>query len=324
MKNDNRFIVVFFVILSALLGYSLFENAQKDLIIKQVDDKNILLTNQLDTLKRLADSLSRGQLINFVIAPEEKISFCDTVFSMENEFIRERLQTEIAFLLQRQHFLLLSWLRYGRYSYLFETELDTAGLPQDLKYLSILESGLDPIIVSVAKAVGLWQFVELTARRYNLSVKRGFDMRRDPIAATKAAVKHLSDLYNGNKSWPITLACYNAGSDKIQKQMLEQKTDNYFVLRLPMETRRYFFLVIAIKVIFSQPDRFLPGLIEIKKYDSIFTKMVKINIKLEKNIKVDDLAKLVKVDPLIFMETNPSFTGDLVVKGNYQINVVTK
>ncbi|MBU1039353.1 lytic transglycosylase domain-containing protein [Patescibacteria group bacterium] len=324
MKNDNRFIIVFFVVLSAWLGYSLVKNTEKDLIIRQLDKQNSILISQLDGAKSLADSLSRGQLINFVINPEEKILFCDSLFTMQNEFIRERLQTEITFLLQRQQFLLLSWLRSGRYFDLFENELTVAGLSQDLKYLALLESGLDPSIISVAKAVGLWQFIESTGRKYNLPVKQGLDMRRDPIAATKAAVKHLADLYQANKSWPITLACYNAGSARVQKQMLEQKTDNYFVLRLPNETRRYFFLIMAVKLIFSQPDRFLPGLIDVQKYDSLFKRIAKVSIKLEKNIKIDDLAKLVKVDPLIFMETNPSFTGNLVVKGNHRINVVVK
>ena len=322
MKDSKISNLVIFVIifLSVILVYVLI---QQNKIEKLYKERNYLV-RQRDSLKILSDKLSRGQMINFVISENEKIIFCDSNFSMKNEYIRERLQNEITFLLQHQQFLIMLWLRSGRYFPLFESELDVVKMPHDIEFVSLLESGLDPVATSTAKAVGLWQFIQSTGQRYGLSMKNGIDLRRDPGSATKAAVKYLSDLYVRYHSWLLALAAYNCGESRVDQQIREQKTNNYFVLHLPSETRRYVYLVVALKLIFTQPDRFLPGIASVKRYDSITEKIIKVSVEVKKNIKVKDLANLVGVDQLSFSEANPAVVGKVITNGKYTFNIIRK
>jgi membrane-bound lytic murein transglycosylase D len=141
------------------------------------------------------------------------------------------------------------WLaREGRYRDLILTELEAAGLPEELLYLSMLESGFSPTAVSRAGAVGLWQFMPATGRESGLRIDDWVDERRDPIAATRAAVGHLTYLYAQLDDWALAAAAYNAGLGRVRRTRGDSHA-GYFDLtlsgRLPAETRNYVPLILA-------------------------------------------------------------------------------
>jgi membrane-bound lytic murein transglycosylase D len=141
------------------------------------------------------------------------------------------------------------WLvREGRYRDLILTELEAAGLPEELLYLAMLESGFSPTAVSRAGAVGLWQFMPATGRESGLRVDDWVDERRDPIAATHAAIGHLSYLYGQLNDWALAAAAYNAGLGRVRRTRGDSEA-GYFDLtlsgRLPAETRSYVPLILA-------------------------------------------------------------------------------
>lgn len=125
---------------------------------------------------------------------------------------------------------------------IFEHYLQIYGLPDELKYLPLIESSLRPYAVSTAGAVGLWQFMSPTARQYGLRIDRNVDERRDPYKATEAAVKFLASLYERFGSWELALAAYNCGGGRVNKAIrYAGGSKNYWKVRqfLPRETRNY-------------------------------------------------------------------------------------
>ncbi len=128
-------------------------------------------------------------------------------------------------------------------------ELRDAGLPQDLVYLAMIESGFHPAAVSHAGAAGMWQFMAPTARMSGLRVDDWVDERREPEAATHAAIRHLSDLYKATGDWALSAAAYNAGLGRVTRAVAGEGERDYFSLslagRLPRETREYVPIMLA-------------------------------------------------------------------------------
>lgn len=154
-----------------------------------------------------------------------------------------------------------NWLaRSGRYAPMMRQQLAEAGLPQDLVYLSMIESGFKPNAYSTAKAVGLWQFMRPTAKRFGLQVTSYIDERRDPMLSTKAAIEYLSTLYSQFGSWNMAIAAYNAGEGKISKGLQKYDCKNFWDLAeedyLALETKRYVPQLIAAIIIAKSPKEF--------------------------------------------------------------------
>ena len=105
----------------------------------------------------------------------------------------------------------------GRATFLFEETLDRHGLPLELKYLAVVESGLNPMARSHAGARGLWQFMYATAKYQGLRIDSYIDERRDPVRSTEAAYKYLSRLYSLYDDWYLALAAYNAGPGNVNR-----------------------------------------------------------------------------------------------------------
>ena len=132
--------------------------------------------------------------------------------------------------------------RQALYFPLFEKYLKKYGLPDELKYLAIIESGLNPKAVSRARAVGLWQFMSPTGRHYGLNHDWYIDDRMDPEKSTEAACRYLRDLYGMFRNWELALASYNAGPGNVKKAIRRsgyKKTFWEVYNWLPRETRSY-------------------------------------------------------------------------------------
>lgn len=159
----------------------------------------------------------------------------------------------------QQRKVFAGWLtRSGRYMPMIRKELAAAGLPQDLAYLAMIESGFKPNAFSTAKATGLWQFMAPTAGRFGLQINSYVDERRDAQRSTKAAVEYLSTLYNQFGKWYVTVAAYNAGEGRINNGLQKYNCDSFWDLAkedyLPLETKRYVPQLIAAIMIAKYPQ----------------------------------------------------------------------
>ncbi|MBM9519986.1 LysM peptidoglycan-binding domain-containing protein [Desulforhopalus vacuolatus] len=150
--------------------------------------------------------------------------------------------------------------RSGRYLEMMEKEFAACGIPTDLAYLSMVESGFNPVARSQANAVGLWQFIASTGRMYNLNVTKWIDERRNVKKSTHAAASYLGDLYRDFGDWHLAVAAYNAGPGKIHRGMRKYGVNNFWPLaatnHLQMETKRYVPKLIATIIIARNPEKY--------------------------------------------------------------------
>ncbi len=150
--------------------------------------------------------------------------------------------------------------RAGRYEGMMRAVFRDAGLPEDLVYISLIESGFSPRAYSRARAVGLWQFISSTARLYDLRITYWVDERRDPILATKAAAAHLKDLYEEFGSWYLAAAAYNGGANRVRRSIRRSGSDDFWTLArrryFRRETRNYVPKLIAAALIAKQPEKY--------------------------------------------------------------------
>ena len=150
--------------------------------------------------------------------------------------------------------------RAGRYEEMIRRKLRVAGLPQDLLYLALIESGMNPNAYSRARAAGMWQFIRGTARLYGLEVSYWVDERRDPEKATDAAIAFLSDLYDEFGSWYLAAAAYNGGPGRIRRGIARTGSTDFWELAdrrtLRRETRNYVPKLVAAAIIGHDPARY--------------------------------------------------------------------
>jgi membrane-bound lytic murein transglycosylase D len=160
---------------------------------------------------------------------------------------------------QRNYFK--KWLaRSGKYVPGIHRELKKAGLPEDLAYLAMIESGFNPSAYSHAHAAGLWQFIKGTGRHYGLRIDTWVDERRNPEKATLAAIAYLNTLHNEFGDWYLAVAAYNAGEGKIARAIKRYKTRDFWELAqhkyLRIETKRYVPKLIAAIMIAREPAKY--------------------------------------------------------------------
>ena len=209
-------------------------------------------------LGRIAEALPPGEAVDPAELAAAAASEADwevlhgEIHPLENRDVQRWLQyfqTDGRDVFQR-------WLgRKPRYDALFRDAFARYGLPPELAYHAMIESGFSPSAYSWAHAVGLWQFVRSTGLRYGLRSDWWVDERRDPWAATDAAARYLRDLYVEFEDWELALAAYNVGEGRVRSQVRRQKTRDFWQLRLPRETRNHVPKFYAALILGSDPGR---------------------------------------------------------------------
>lgn len=181
-----------------------------------------------------------------------ELNFAGEAVPLEKSEVFERMDRELLVNTYWQSNGLLLIKRANKYFPIIEPILKQYNIPDDFKYLAVIESGLTQA-VSSARAVGFWQILKNTAKELGLEVNKNVDERYHIEKATHAACKYLLKSKNRFGTWTLAAAAYNAGNGGIQKRLDEQKVKTYYDLLLGQETGRYVFRIIAIKQILSNP-----------------------------------------------------------------------
>jgi soluble lytic murein transglycosylase-like protein len=164
-----------------------------------------------------------------------RLEFAGEIVPLAQWDVAERLEREFLLSLGNPAQVVLWLKRSARYFPYIERQLSRAGLPDDLKYVAVIESALLPSAYSHASALGIWQFIASTAKRYGLAVTSGWDERRNPERSTAAALALLRELRQRFNDWPLALAAYNAGEARIEQAMRHQGVSSYYQLALSDE-----------------------------------------------------------------------------------------
>ena len=184
------------------------------------------------------------------------IEFCDRKIALDRLDMRERFDREINSFTYFHSSTLMYIKKANRYFPIIEPILKKHDIPDDFKYLCVIESGLDTRAVSPVKATGLWQFMEGTAKSYGLEIREGVDERYHIEKSTDAACRYFRDAYRRYGDWVNVAASYNAGTARISNELEKQQVESAFDLLLVPETSRYVFRMMAIKEIFTRPDEY--------------------------------------------------------------------
>ena len=169
--------------------------------------------------------------------------------------VRERLDRELHINVYWHSSTIFLLKRARRWLPQISTILEKHGIPEDFKYVAVIESGLSNV-TSPSDAVGFWQFVEGTGKEYGLEINKYVDERYDPLKATEAACLYLKDAHERFQNWTNVAASYNRGMNGLRRAIENQQTDNYYDLYLNSETSRYMFRVLACKEIFEHPEKY--------------------------------------------------------------------
>ncbi len=216
--------------------------------------------------------------------------------------------------------------RSGRYEGMIRSKLRERGMPEDLLYLSMIESGLlNPNAYSHARAAGLWQFIADTGRRYGLRVDEYVDERRDPEKSTDAALRYLTDLHNEFGSWYLAAAAYNTGEGRVRRVMREVtgstrgRDEDFWRIRrrLPAETREYVPLMVAAALVGKEPHKY--ELDHVKRWLPVETD--KVEVPSGTSLKV--VAKAVGVDEKELRALNPHLVRGITPPGKkpYEVRI---
>jgi hypothetical protein len=184
-----------------------------------------------------------------------EVAFAGEVVPIERYDVREALDRELLVNVYWQSNLLLYCKRAHRWFPVIEPILKANGVPEDFKYLALIESGLMNV-TSPAKASGFWQFMKETGIHFGLEINEDVDERYHLEKATEAACKYLKSSYKQHKSWVLAAAAYNMGDGGVKKNTAKQQNSSYWDLQLNEETARYVYRILAAKIIFSDPQQY--------------------------------------------------------------------
>jgi len=251
------------------------------------------------------------------IAPP--LDFCGEPVPLDHPEVAERLEAELLLMTWNRPQVILWLKRAGRYFPEIEAILEQEGLPEDLKYLAVIESGLRPHAGSSAGAVGYWQFIRATALRYGLAVDNRKDLRRNLEASTRAAARYFKDLYAQFGSWHLAAAAYNMGEQGVAAEMLAQEVDDYYRLYLHLETQRYVPKAVAAKLIMSDPRRFGFRLGPQDLYAPYETETVDVTLAEETPLQL--LARAAGCDFKAIKDLNPELRGHYLAAGRHELKV---
>jgi membrane-bound lytic murein transglycosylase D len=246
-------------------------------------------------------------------------AFCGEPVPKENGEVRERFEKELLLTLWDRPQVILWLKRSHRYLPVIEKMLRENHLPEDLKYVAIAESALRPHAGSSKGAIGFWQFVPGTGRKYGLVINARIDERRNIVASTEAVVRYFKELHQEFGSWTLAAAAFNMGEEGLLAEILEQGTRDYYQLYLPLETQQFIFRLVAIKLIFENPEKYGFKLQEKDYYPPFSFDQVEITCFQETPIRI--VAQAAGTYFKVIKDLNPEIRGHYLAAGSHTVLV---
>ncbi len=286
--------------------------------LKTLEQSVSSLGSEVENIRQRLNQVQPLRSLTFFKLPQE-VSLCGERFPLEDRNVWENLDREFLVALSNEVQVLLWMKRARRYFPFIEKRLKEMGLPDDLKYVTITESGLRPEAVSSSGAGGIWQFIPSTGEKYGMRKNRSVDERFDFVKATEGAVAYLRNLYEEFNSWTLSMAAYNAGENKIRREIDLQKTRNYFYLDLPLETERYVYKIAVAKIILSDPGRYGYTLEEKEFYHSL--RMERVQIELTQPLPIMEIARATGFFYKEIKEMNPHLFEEAIPPGIHFLNL---
>jgi membrane-bound lytic murein transglycosylase D len=247
------------------------------------------------------------------------MDLCGEPVPLEVQDVQERFDREFT-LIVYNHAQVYLWLkRMQRYFPWIEERLRHYNLPEDLKYVAIVESDLQPNACSPKGAAGPWQFMPSTGAAYGLDQQGSCDRRYDFERSTDSAFRLLRDLYARHKNWALALAAYNCGDRRIYDEMRSQHVTDYYHLRLPLETERYVIRILAVKAVLGNPPQYGYFLPKGSGYAELRLDRVRVN--LPGPVPIQTIASAAGITYREFKRLNPEFRADDVPAGTHELKL---
>ncbi len=286
-----------------------------------------------ETVKVDAEQVDKEEkMINdynvYALPIPDHLNFAGESVPVENPDIKERMDRELLVNTYWQSNSLLLFKRANKYFPIIEPILAAEGVPDDFKYLAVIESGLTQA-VSPARATGFWQILKGTGREYGLEVNDNVDERYHIEKSTRVACTYLKKAKKRFGSWTAAAAAYNAGNAGVSRRMKSQNVNTYYDLLLGEETGRYVFRIIALKEILSHPTQYGFNYKEQDLYeyiptykvsvDSAVTDFVKFSERFEINYKILKLHNPWLREPHLNNKSRKQYFIDIPKEGYYSL-----
>jgi membrane-bound lytic murein transglycosylase D len=305
--------LIFFSVSICLLPYT--SSAEQEVSVK----KTQVLEKRVADLEKEAISLKKELAFTKMPPVPDQLYLCDKAIPLSDADVREDFEREFYQFLENKGLLTILVKRHGKFISLVSTEIDRMNMPQDLIYLALTESYLNPRAKSSAQAGGMWQFIKETGKREGLFINDAIDERYSIIKSTRSALGYLKKLNDEFGDWFLAMAAYNCGEGRIRESLANQNTRSFFELFLPEETDRYLYRIAAIKEILGNPGRYgLP--FEKKDFYKPYA-VAEIPIDTDREIHTACLSQAMDVSYKVFREYNLQIRKYKLAKGAYLINV---
>jgi hypothetical protein len=249
----------------------------------------------------------------------DKAELCGEPVPLQMADVRERFDREFT-IVTHSHAQVYLWLkRMERYFPWLEKQLASRGLPDDFKYIAVAESDLMTSAFSSAHAAGPWQFMAGTASNCGINQSGAIDERYDFEMSASGAFKYLKTLHDTFQNWTLAIAAYNCGEKRVREEIQKQKVNVYYQLKLPQETERYVFRILAIKEVLSRPEKYGYYLPKGAGYAPVAAEKVTIN--LPGPMAITAAAEAAGITYREMKSLNPCLISDIIPKGNSTIKV---
>lgn len=262
---------------------------------------------------------SKSDVMLRALTPEQPVQLCGEAVPLHIPQVKERFEKEKLLSLTNRAQVVLWLKRTTRFFPYIEEMLKKNDMPDDLKYLAVAESALLMHAGSSKGAMGIWQLMPQTARRYGLIVDDNFDERRNLYLSTPAALTYLKELHDRFGSWSLAMAAYNMGEEGLAAEILEQGVTDYYTLYLPLETQRFLFRILAIKRIIEAPEQHGFALSQDDFYPPDTFTTVRVSAITDVPIRL--IAEAAQTDFKTIKDLNPEIRGHYLAPGIRAIHI---